>query len=660
MRLPANEIAKRRRKSAGFAASIAAVVLAAAAACGQGADPAAVPPPVDAPAAAEPLTRTDVDAWLDGLVPASLERTGIAGATIAVVHDGALVTARGYGNADTGDGGEPVPVDPERTLFRAGSVSKLFTATAVMQLVERGEIDLGADIDAYLDFEVPREYDDDVTMRHLLTHTAGFEERLAGLIGTGDESPDLREALTTDPPEQVYRPGTTPAYSNYGNALAGYIVEHVSGTPFEAYVEAEILDPLGMDSSTFRQPLPADLEDRMAKGYTDASGPAQPFEIVGTPPAGSLTTSSVDMARFMLAHLGALPEAPILEPETAALMHAPALTEDDLGGLAGAPRMGLGFFDESRNGHRIVGHGGDTDYFHSHMQIYPEDGAGIFISLNSSGLEATDSLEVRATVLEGFADRYFPAEGEGPAALDDREAAEAVAGSYAPSRGFHSTFLSTLAVLSPTTVTALDDGRLLLEPDPGTGAPAVYEQVGPSLWQEVGGQRTIATRAEGGEVTAFVHDGAFTMLRAEPAQTAGLPVLLASVLVLLAGLVGWPATALWRRLRKREYTRVPGRKWRVMTRVAMAAAVIAVGTWAVILMQVMGLQEVPVGAIRNAQLLQLVGALGAVPAAVRVVGEVRRRAGWRRVAASALVLLALLGLAWFALSFQLLSPDVSY
>ncbi|MCD0445392.1 beta-lactamase family protein [Glycomyces sp. A-F 0318] len=655
MRLPSHTT--RRRRSAGLAASVAAV-LAVAAACGQGADPAAVAPHVDAPAAAEPLTATDVDAWLDGLVPAALERTGIAGATVSVVHDGALVTARGYGYADTE---AQTPVDPEATLFRAGSVSKLFTATAVMQLVERGEIDLDADIDAYLDFEIPREYPEEVTMRHLLTHTAGFEERIAGLIGTGDETPDLREALVNDPPEQVYRPGTTPAYSNYGNALAGYIVERVSGASFDEYVEANVLDPLGMDSSTFRQPLPEDLAGRVANGYDDASGPARPFEIVGTPPAGSLTTSSVDMARFMLAHLDALPEeSRVLAPETTALMHAPALTGDGLGDFAAAPRMGLGFFDESRNGHRIVGHGGDTNQFHSHMQIYPEDGAGIFISLNSSGLGETDSLEVRATVLEGFADRYFPAEGEGPDALGDQEAAEAVAGSYVTSRGFHSTFLSALAVTGGTGVTALDDGRLLLEPDPGTGAPAVYEQVGPSLWQEVGGQRTIATRTVGGEVTAFVHDGAFTMLRAEPAQTAGLPVLLASTLVLLAGLAGWAVAAVVRRLRKRPRTRVPGRKWRVMTRVAMAAGVLAVGTWVVILMQVMGLQEVPVGAIRNAQLLQLVGALGTVPAAVRVVGEVRRRAGWRRVAGSALVLAALVGLAWFAVAFQLLSPDVSY
>src|SRR5690606_10125653 len=113
-------------------------------------------------------------------------------------------------------------------LFRVASVSKTFTATAVMQLVEQGELDLDADVSEYLDFELNRGYDDDITLRHLLSHTAGFEERIHGLIAYGDEPVDLREVLATDPPEQVFRPGTTPSYSNYGNSLAGYIVQRVS------------------------------------------------------------------------------------------------------------------------------------------------------------------------------------------------------------------------------------------------------------------------------------------------------------------------------------------------------------------------------------------------------------------------------------------------
>src|SRR5690606_9419985 len=192
----------------------------------------------------------------DGLVPAALERSGIPGAAVAVVHDGQVLTARGYGWADTGSaGGEPRPVDPDRTLFRVGSISKVFVATAVMQLVEQGRIDLDADVERYLDFPLPRAFAQPVTMRHLLTHTAGFEERIKGLIALDGPGPDLRETVAVDPPEQVFAPGTVPAYSNYGYALAGYVVERVSGVPFDAYVEQNVIRRAGMTSSTFAQPL---------------------------------------------------------------------------------------------------------------------------------------------------------------------------------------------------------------------------------------------------------------------------------------------------------------------------------------------------------------------------------------------------------------------
>jgi CubicO group peptidase (beta-lactamase class C family) len=333
-----------------IAGAPAAAATTAAAATSTAAEQPAPPPPATAPAGEHTLTTSDVDAWLDGLLPAALDSAGIAGGVVSVVHDGEILTTRGYGHADTGTtGGEAVPVDAEQTLFRPGSVSKLFTATAVMQLVESGDLDLDADVAEYLDVDVPRRFDEPITLRNLLTHTAGFEERVGGLIGFGDETPVLRDALAVDPPEQIYEPGTVPAYSNYGNALAGYVVERVSGVPFEEYVERNIFEPAGMTSSTFVQPLPSVLQDRMSRGYvTSADAPGQ-FEIVGTPPAGSLTSSAPDMARFMLAQLGAPGAGALLEPETLDLMHAPALDESTLGGLAAAPRMALGFFDESRN-----------------------------------------------------------------------------------------------------------------------------------------------------------------------------------------------------------------------------------------------------------------------------------------------------------------------
>lgn len=620
-----------------------------------------------APATGAPaIERADVDAWLDGFLPAALERTGIPGAAVAVVHDGEVVTARGYGWSDTGtESGTPVPVDPDDTLFRPGSVSKLVTATAVMQLVESGDVDLDTDVAEYLDVDVPRAFDEPITLRHLLTHTAGFEERVGGLIGPEGTTVDLRQALATEPPEQVYRPGTVPAYSNYGNALAGYVVEQVSGEPFEDYVAEHVLAPAGMTSSTFAQPVPAVLQDRLALGYGTADGPSAGFEVVGTPPAGALSAPATDMARFMLAQLGEPATGePVLADDTLALMHEPALDEDALGTLAAGPRMTLGYFEEDRNGHRVVGHGGDTNYFHAHLQLYPDDRTGVYVSVNGSGRSGLDSLQLREQLMHGFTDRYFPATGAPePSGVDEdtaREHAAQAAGTYTSSRSMRSTFLAVTDLLAPTHVTAQDDGRILVDPGPLSDRAVLYEEVEPWVWQEVGGQRTIAARVADGQVEAIGFDSAFALLRADAATDVAVPVLVGSVVVLALGVLAWPVGALVRRVRHRGRAARAGRVPRALTRVASAAAVVAVLGWSTVVTTVMGLQEVPTSGLRVLQALQVLGVLGLVPAVLAVVGDVRRRAGWWRIAGGVAVVLALAAVAWFALTYRLIAPSVSY
>jgi CubicO group peptidase (beta-lactamase class C family) len=657
-----------------LAVSLAAGIPASAAPAATAGEPTP-PPPISAPAGEHPLERADVDAWLDGLLPSALESAGIAGGVVTVVDDGKVVTTRGYGNADTGTtGGEPVPVDAERTLFRPGSVSKLFTATAAMQLVESGDVDLDTDIAEYLDFDVPRSFDGPITLRHLLTHTAGFEERLGGLIGSGDASPVLRDELAEDPPEQVYEPGTVPAYSNYGNSLVGYIVEHVSGVPFEEYVQRNILTPAGMTSSTFEQPLPEALRDRISQGYPTSSDAPGPFEIVGTPPAGALTASAPDMARFMLAQLGEPGAGSILEPGTLDLMHSPALDEGVLGNLAAGPRMTLGFFDESRNGRWILGHGGDTNYFHSHLQIYPEERTGIFVSFNSTGSSGLVTLELRDAVLHGFTDRYFPAESAPvPGSVDEATAQDHAAvaeGSYVSSRGMQSTFLASMDAFSTTQITAREDGRLLITPGPLSDSPALYEEIEPFVWREVGGQRVIAARVADGAVEAIGIEGAFTLLPAQPERAPGvaLPVLGVSALILLVTAVAWPVGAIVRRVRRRSLPEGTarlspertGRVVRILTKVAAVGTVFALAGWTITVLTVMSLQDVPVASLRQLQVVQGIGVLGLVPAVLQVVSTVRNRHGWARILGSVLVLLALAGAAWFALEFRLLAPSVSY
>lgn len=642
----------------GLAGALAATALLTATACG--ATPAAPvpPPPVDATGdgSAHPLTTADVDAWLDGHVPAALRREGIPGAAVAVVHDGEVVSVRGFGWADRD---ARVPVDGEHTLFRVGSVSKVVTATAVMQLVEDGELDLDADITTYVDVDLERP----VTLRHLLTHTGGFEERVAGLIQGPDATVDLRGALTTDPPEQVYEPGTVPAYSNYGNALAGLVVEEVTGTPFEEHVADAVLAPAGMASSTFAQPLPDDLAERMAEGYAAPTGPPAPFETVGVPPAGSLTASAGDMARFMLAQLD--DEGPLLEAATRDEMFAPALDEESLGGLASAPRMTLGWFDRTRGGHRVVEHGGDTNVFHSDLALWPDDASGIFVTTNGTGREAASTLELREGLVTGFGDRYHPGEEPAADADLDRGQADVLAGTYETSRTVRSNFLAAVYAAGRTTISAEGDGRVLLSPGPNAVEPVLFEQVGDWTWREVGGSRTIAARVVDGEVEAIGFDSAFALLPVPASHLAVVPVLAVSLLVLaavaLVGAVLVPLRWLRRRRSDEPAARTPlaERLPRVLTGVGIGAALLAAAGWVVVVTGAMGFAGPAPAVVRAVQCLQLLALLAVVPALVRVGEGVRRRRA-RRVLVPAAVALSLAGLGWAAVVLELLSPDITY
>ncbi|GIG40797.1 serine hydrolase domain-containing protein [Cellulomonas phragmiteti] len=674
-----------RRRAASALAGVALVAVLTA--C-SGTAAAAPEPRVPAPPSTEGLTTAAVDAWLDETLPAALEEGRIAGATVAVVDDGEVVTARGFGLADVAAG---TPVDPDATLFRVGSVSKVVTATAVMQLVEDGRVDLDTDVEQYTGLGL--DLDHPVTLRHLLTHTPGFEERLAGLIGAPGSTADLRASLVTDPPAQPFAPGTVPGYSNYGNALAGYVVEAVSGQPFEEYVDERVLAPLGMTSSSFAQPLPDHLAARVAQGYPTSDDAPIPFEVVGQPPAGALSATATDMARFMLAHLGEPTGAPVLGDATRTLMQEPALDADTLGALAAGQRMGLGWFDESRHGHRVVGHGGDTTAFHSHLQLWPDEGAGIYLSLSSDGAQQI-AYQVREDLLNGFADRWFPADGAPTAGtVDDATRAahaQAVAGSYESTRGFHSTFLTALGPLQPVTARVVEGDRVLFSAGLGGPNPTVYEEVEPWLYREVGGDRLLAVQADdAGRVERIGHDAAFTLVPVTTSRAAALPVLAGGAAVLLLGLLAWPVGTAVRAVRARRArstrsavladgasstgagTGSPGtdrdrtapsglRLSRTLTRVAAASAVLALAGWAYVVLTLSQLGDVPDVVIRLVQVLTVLGVLGLVAAVWRLVGEARTRTGRLAVTAASLTVVAFAAVSWAANTLLLTSPDITY
>ena len=310
-------------------------------------------PALPMPTGRHELTAGDADAWLDGYMPFALHSSDIAGAVVVVVKDGRVLTARGYGYADVA---KRRPVDPYRTLFRPGSVSKLVTWTAVMQQVEAGKLDLDRDVNAYLDFRIPPRNGKPVTLRQVMTHTSGLEEAAKDII-----TYDPKRLVGFEPylkrwvPRRIFDAGTTPAYSNWATTLAGYIVQRVSGLRFDDYVEQRIFAPLGMRFSTFRQPLPARFVPFVATGYPRASEPAKGFELVGPAPAGSLSASGVDMGRFMIAHLAN--GRGILQPATARTMHqSPLGRVDPMSLIPPLNRMELGFFETNINGREVIAH----------------------------------------------------------------------------------------------------------------------------------------------------------------------------------------------------------------------------------------------------------------------------------------------------------------
>ncbi|MGH8236058.1 MAG: serine hydrolase domain-containing protein, partial [Steroidobacteraceae bacterium] len=418
--------------------------------------------------------REDLEAFIDGVMATQLRSQHVAGATIAIVRDGQLFFAKGYGYEDVE---RKVPVDPEKTLFRVGSISKLFTATAVMQLVEAGKLDLDADVNTYLtDFKIPDTYPEPVTIRNLLTHTAGFED--GGLGYFMERSADgimplgaflaLHMPARVRPPTTDFASSTGAAYSNWGAALAGHIVATVSGVPFDEYVEQRILQPLGMARSTFREPLPAELAVRMSGGYTFANGvfSRHGFAYIHNfGPAGSLSSTAADMAKFMIAHLqdGVLGDRRILREETARLMHARALSPDPA-----VNGMCLGFYDTWVNGRRLIGHDGGVPSFVSDLMLIPEANVGLFVSTNSSaGGNAIRELE------NAFMDRYFPARlPDIKSALDSAARAARYSGTYRAQRRSYTKLDKIAAATGDIHVQPGPDGTLLISSSDGP-RPAV-------------------------------------------------------------------------------------------------------------------------------------------------------------------------------------------
>ena len=480
-------------------------------------------------------------------MPYALHTGDIAGAVVAVVKDGQVLTERGFGYADVAN---RTPVDPKLTLFRPGSVSKLLTWTAVMQQVELGKIDLDADVNQYLDFKIPPREGKPVTMRNLMQHTAGFEEQAKGIMSEDPKALGFEALLKQWVPERVFAPGSTPAYSNYGASLAGYIVQRVSGESFDDYIDKHIFAPLDMKYSSFRQPLPANLAPMMSKGYQVASEASKVYEIVGPAPAGSLASPGEDMAHFMIAHLqnGEYHGNRILRAETAEMMHNSPLTV-----LPPLNRMELGFFETNINGREVIAHLGDTQYFHTSLHLFLKEGVGFYVSFNSLG-KAGAAGGLRGAMFDDFADRYFPVT-EKNASIDAKTAASHAAllkGSWANSRGSQSSFLALLGFAGQTKAGVNAKGELVVPFQGLNGKPREWVETAPFVWSDAGGHERLAAKVIDGKVVRFSIDGLSPFMvfdRVPWYQDAAwlIPLVCAALAALLLTALFWPINAIVRR-----------------------------------------------------------------------------------------------------------------
>ena len=436
----------------------------------------------------------DWEGFVDGVMVAQKEAHHVAGAVVVIVHDGRVVFHKGYGFADVA---ERKPVDPSRTLFRVASNSKMFTWTAVMQLVEAGRLDLHADVNTYLKgIRIPPTFPQPITLEHLMTHTAGFEDRVFGLFAKEPDTRQLVDILRTGMPARVFAPGSTPAYSNYGAALAGLIVEQVSGIPYEKYVEDRILTPLAMAHAVVREPVPARLAADLSKGYEWTGGrfKEQPFEYGHWMPAGGMSVSGDDMGRFMLAHLGhgAIGDARILRAESAKAMQQRLVSFSPK--IAG---MLHGFIERNANGEASFGHTGATIWFHSATVMVPARNLGVFVAFNTdTGQRAA------AQFVEAFADHVFPVVSakEPPPPIGRRSSLARFTGSFATTRASESG-LTKLVKLFTTTVTTDEDGYLVLG---GASETTRWRQIEPLVFTQVEGNRRLVFREnDHGDVLDF-------------------------------------------------------------------------------------------------------------------------------------------------------------
>ncbi len=533
---------------------------------------------VPAPAEVPPASDAAIAGYVDGSISTAVERMGLPSASVVVVRDGRTILQKSYGFADYAANRK---ADPAVTLYRQASISKLFGWILVMQQVEAGKLDLDTDVNRYLGFRIPDAFGKPITLRHLMTHSAGFTERLRGVFDEGPPAP-TEGVLRANIPERVYAPGESMAYSNYGAALAAHIAERSAGKPFAVLVQERILQPLGMERSTFAQPLPAGLARDLAVGYAPGSREPLGFEWVGTPAAGALSATPADMGRFlaMLLNGGSLDGVIIVKPETLAQMLtlarplAPGLTDG----------MGLGFIGGSENGVRYMGHLGNLAGTATLLTMLPDERLGVYVAFNGQGNDGA-ATRVRRHLLTGLIARFGQGEPVRVVPYTRASTAAAVAGTYLSARRKHEGFLTLGDAVDPTIVAPAGNGAITLSTVARSDRSLkLWIPTGPDRFAEAESGSALQFERDGsGEVTGMAGVMAYPVAefdRAGDWLAWVLPALAGAVAILVVTLIAMPIYAITHRSRALEApaSRRVARTF-VPARFGAVAMVAAIGLW---------------------------------------------------------------------------------
>jgi CubicO group peptidase (beta-lactamase class C family) len=561
-----------------------------------------------------------------------MPRRQIPGLVFVFVSGGDIAVARGFGAAEL----EPRRlVDPTRTRFRLASVSKAITATAALKLVEDGRLDVHGNVNAHLTGFQVTEDRGAITLHHLLTHTAGFDERLTGMAArSAEDVQPLTDYPARSMPPTFVEPGRVISYSNHGLGLVGLLVQHASGRPFADYVREQVFEPLGMlQSGALVGPIPDDLA--VAYDFADGHHRALSPEYLQLTPAGAFFTTGTDMGRFLIAHLrgGAYQDRRILRPDTVALMHAQHFTQS-----SGTSGWAYGLWEDARNGQRALLHNGGGKGYRALMYLLPQQEAGFFLAYNLA--DRHEGGELQEVFITEFRKRFVAAQESIEVRTDEQPPGEQLVGDYLYVRRARTTMESFISVVNRVRVAIDENGVLTVSGF--SGQRVGLTRIGPLVFRRDDERGMVAFEPANGTSTQrllMLVDSGFPAVYERVPFIASLRVqvswLSMMALIFVYASARWPLRGLWRAARVKGVD--AARWWTWLGGIASALnLVFLVGFPLAFLGRIEGglpdfVYGVPVGA-RLLLLIPLVTALMGVAVLIAVL------ATWRKGSKSATVL----------------------